>query len=216
MPTSGSEGEQHQIADIQSSDEAPEQIAVIGDELRSGWHAVNHQRADQHGGDRSGRNAERQHRHEGAGGRGIVGRFRPATPATAPLPNCSGCLETAFQRVGQKLEMNVRGARNDADDETEHAAARDRQPASRHSWRVGSNSRSFGAITLPRTCARRRQDLAQAEQADRHRHDADAVAQLGESKLYSGSARSYCRCDHRRSSPTQAISSVRTSEVDDM
>ena len=50
----------------------------------------------------------------------------------------------------------------------------------RHSSRLGSSSRSRGwTMSLTDRLARRREDFAQPEQPDRDRHDADAVAELG-------------------------------------
>ena len=144
----------------------------------------------------------------------------PATPATAPLPNSSGCFGDALlQRIGEEARNDVRRARDDADEEAEHACrARSASADSRHSLRFGNSSRSFGRDDLAGDAvARRRQDFAEAEQADRDRHDADAVAELGDVEASSGSARSCrrCRC-MPSSSPNAAISSVRASEVDDM
>ena len=81
------------------------------------------------------------------------------------------------------------------------------QPASRRSYRLGSSSRSFGAITSPITLWLGRQDLAQAEQADatgtmpmRRRARRDR----------SENGRSCCHAIMPSSSPMQAISSVRS------
>ena len=61
----------------------------------------------------------------------------------------------------------------------------------RHSSRLGSSSRKRGGDHLAGDgLARRRQDLAEPEQPDRDRHDADAVAQLLDVEGCSGSARS--------------------------
>ncbi|MEI9803143.1 MAG: hypothetical protein WDN48_00205 [Pseudolabrys sp.] len=49
--------------------------------------------------------------------------------------------------------------------------------ASRHSWAVRQQFAEFRRDDFAdHGVARRRQDFAEAEQADRHRHDADAVA----------------------------------------
>ena len=89
---------------------------------------------------------------------------------------------------------------------------------SRHSSRLGSSSRSVGAITLPVTVvARRRQDLAEPEQPDRDRHDADAVAELRDVEAVAEVAGHDVDADAcRAAGPSAAISRVRDSEVDDM
>ena len=94
---------------------------------RPGRDAVDHQRADQHRGDRAGRDAERQHRHEGAGGGRVVGRFRAGDAGDRALAEFLRMLGDALlQRIGQEAGNDVRRAGNDADDEAEHGAARDR------------------------------------------------------------------------------------------
>ncbi len=105
----------------------------------------------------------------------------PATPATAPLPNSSGMFGNApFDRIGQKTGNDVSGAWNDADQKAEHRTARDRH------HRLPPFLAAGQQLAQPRTdhlvrhlAARRGQNLAEAEQADRHRHDAEPVAKLG-------------------------------------
>ena len=54
----------------------------------------------------------------------------PATPSIAPRPNSSGCFETFFStRVRQEGDDRRAGAGQDADQEAEHRAARDRPAA---------------------------------------------------------------------------------------
>ena len=172
---------------------------MFGDELRAGRHAMDHQRADQHRGDRPGRNAERQHRHEGAGRGGIVGRFRAGDAGDRALAEFFRMLGDApLQRIGQEAGNDVRGAGDDADDEAEHAAARDRPVAeSRHSLPGRQQFAQFRRDHLAdHLVARRRQDFAEAEQADRDRHDADAVAELVEVEAVAEMAGHVVDADH--------------------
>ena len=55
---------------------------------------MHHQRADQHRRDRAGRDAERQHRHEGAGGGGVVRQFRSGHAGDGALAEFLRVLET--------------------------------------------------------------------------------------------------------------------------
>ena len=175
------EREQHQVADIHRGDEAPEHVGMLGDELRAGRHAVNEQRRHQHGGHRAGRQAERQHRHEGAGRGRIVGRFRSGDAGDRALAELLRMLGDALlQRVGHEARNDMRRARHDADDEAQHRAARDRHRrlapflAGRQQFAQARRG-DLGGDGV----ARRRKDFAEAEQPDRDRHDADAVAEIG-------------------------------------
>ena len=88
---------------------------------------------------------------------------------------------------------------------------------SRHSLRVGSSSRSRGAADLAgHAVARRREDFAEPEQADRDRHDADAVAELGNVEGIAEMAGHHVDADTAEQQPEAAISRVRASDVDDM
>ena len=111
----------------------------------------------------------------------------------------------------------MRRARNDADEEAEQRAAPDRPdrlpPFLPVRQEVAQPRRDHLADDL---VARRREDLAEPEQADRDRHDADAVAQLGEVEAVAEMAGHVVDADHPEQEPDAAISSVRTSEEDDI
>ena len=133
-------------------------------------------------GDRTGRDAERHHRHESAGRRRIVGRLGTGDAFDRALAEALGMLrEAPLQAVGNERRNDVRRARNDADQKTEQAAARDR---ARRVTQVLRRRHELPQCRLlhfrPFGLAGGEQDLGNAEEPDRDRHDADAVAELDE------------------------------------
>ena len=118
--------------------------------------------------------------HERTGGGGVVGRLRPGDAGHRALAELLGPLRDApLHGIGEEARDDVRRARDDADEEAQHRAARDRRRrlapllAARH--QLGEPRR--GDLVGHRL-AGRGEDLAQPEQPHRHRHDAEAVAQL--------------------------------------
>ena len=172
--------QQHQVADVHRGDEAPEHLRVIVHQRRPGRNAVQHQCGDQHRGHRAGRNAERQHRHERPGGGGVVCRFRPGDAGDRALAELLGVLrDPLLDGIGQEARNDVRGARHDADQEAQHGAAPDRGGRRPPLLAVRQQLAEFRPDQLAlHVGAGPGQDFAEPEQSDRHRHDADAVAQL--------------------------------------
>ena len=149
---------------------------------RAGWDAVDHQRCDQHGGNRAGRKAERQHRHECPGRGRVIGRFRSGNAGDRALAEFLRVLgEPPLDAVGQKARNNVRGAGGESDQKAENGPARDRHgrfpPFAAAGQQLAQPRRDHLA---DHACGRRRQNLAQPEQADRDRDDADSIPQLGD------------------------------------
>ena len=143
------EQEQHQVADIHRRDEAPEHVGMVVDQVRPRRHAVDQERRHQHRDHRPGRQPERQHRHERAGRGGVVGGFRAGDAGDRTLAEFFRMpRKLALERIGHEARDDVRRARDDADQESEHRAARDRPSRLRAIPAASANSsRSFGAVT---------------------------------------------------------------------
>ena len=87
MPTSGQvQHEQHDVADVERGDEPPDEVGVVQEEERPGLEPVVLEGRQQDGGRRRGREAERQERHQDAGGRRVVGGLRPGDALDGALP----------------------------------------------------------------------------------------------------------------------------------
>src|SRR6185437_8452535 len=89
--------------------------------------------------------------------------------------------DAALQRIRQEAGNDVRGAWNNADDEAQHGAAtnrHDRLAPLLPIWQQFAQFRRYHFAG--HLVTRSREDFAEAEQADRHRHDADAIAEFGE------------------------------------
>src|SRR3954470_818591 len=86
-----------------------------------------------------------------------------------------------LDRIGEEARDDVGRARDDADQETHYGAARDRPCGIAPLLAVRPQLAEFRADHLAgHLMARRRENFAEAEQPDRDRHDADAVAELGD------------------------------------
>ena len=190
------EREQHHIADIHRRDETPEHLGMIVDQRRAGRDAVDQQRGHQHGGHRSGRQSERQHRHERAGRGGVVGGFRSGDAgdrAMAEFLRVFG--ELLLQRVGEEAGDDVRRARRQSDQEAENRCrARSASPIA--AIRCGSAAvRAVSASAPCRRCWRSasrgfRQARTTRPQPARCR----CRRRVRRCRTNSGNARSWCRC----------------------
>src|SRR5882762_10690971 len=85
----------------------------------------------------------------------------------------------ALHRVGEKARDDVRRAWRQADQEAEHAAARDRPSRLPPLLAVRQQLTQLrGHHLADHSGARRREDFPEPEQPDGDRYDADAVAKL--------------------------------------
>ena len=93
--------QQHEIADPHRRDHAPEQVGLLGHDLRTRDDAVDGHGADHQGHHRVGRDAEREQRNEGRLGAGVVGRLGPRHALDGAASEARGVLgELLLQRVG--------------------------------------------------------------------------------------------------------------------
>ena len=117
------------------------------DQQRSGRDAMHDQDCDQDRLHRAERHAERQHRHEGAGGGGVVGGFRAGDAFHRALAEMLRMVrEPLLDRIGHEGRQDVRGARDDADQEADDGAAPDRPDRGARLCRDGISSESRGFI----------------------------------------------------------------------
>ena len=106
-----------------------------------------------------------------------------ATPSMAPRPKRSGVRDDfLLERIGREGRQRRAAARQHAEDRAERGAAQDRRDAgadfgSRLGHRLLQLDRQQAAVLRP---AERDGELGDAEQADRDRHEADAVAEARE------------------------------------
>ena len=108
---------------------------------------------------------------------------RDSGPASCDraLAEPPGAGDILLHRIGEEARNDVRGARNDADEEAHHGAARDRPAGLAPFLAVRPQFAQLWPDHLPcHLTARRRKDFAEPEQPDRDRHDADAVAKRGD------------------------------------
>ena len=108
-------------------DETPEHVGVFVDERGSYRNPVNHQRADQNGGDRTCRNAECEQRHKSTRRGSIIGCFWSGDTSNRAFSELLGMFRDAlFDCVRKKAGNHMRRARNNADDKSEDRATCDR------------------------------------------------------------------------------------------
>ena len=165
---------------------------------------------------RPGRYAERQHRHERAGRSRVVGRLgtRDALRSRPGRSARGACDSRRSIAVGDERRDDMRRAGDDADQEAEHAAARDRPDRLRAAPGATASARAGAALLTPahRPAAGGQQDLGHPEQSDRDRNDADAVAELDDAERRSACSRSSRRCRSCRASgrapPSRASSGI--------
>ena len=124
------EDEQHRVAEVHARHESPEERRVLRDEERPRLEPPEHQRGEQDRGRARAWNAERQQRDERAAGLVVVGALRRGDAfdhTGAELARAPGC--RFLEAVGQERCDRRAAARQDADQETDHGAVQEGEPA---------------------------------------------------------------------------------------
>ena len=175
------EQEQHDVADVEARDQAPDQVRLGGEQQRSRLQAELLERGEQDRGGGRGRQPERQQRHQHARGGGVVGRLGPGHALDRALAELLGPPgEALLHHVGEKGRDLGAARRQRAEREAERGAAQPRLPRARpvleaHPDRAPDRRDLLRLVAVAAGDVER---LADREQAD-HDHDhVDAVQQL--------------------------------------
>ena len=121
--------QQHGVADEEAGDQAPDQLGLVVEQLRTGLDAValDGREHDRRGGRR--RDAQGEHRHEATRGRGVVGRLRAGDALDRTVAELLGVLgEPLLGDVGEE-GRDLRATGGDrAEREADRGAAQPRLP----------------------------------------------------------------------------------------
>ena len=203
MPISGTFNSTKQdIADPETRDQAPENVRVLRDQLRSGHNAVDHQRAEQQRHHRVAGNAEAHGRDEIALHRRVGRGFRAGHAFERSGAEPLGRLrDTLFGRVGDERRDGRAGAGNQRAQTADQRAAQHRE---NRQLEIGFGRPQIAEADFGISGADRRDlvdavhELGDAEQAERQRDELDAVVELGQPERVTLGAESQDRCRHSR------------------
>ncbi len=128
----GDEGEvqdqQHHVAQIHGDDHRPEDVRMLHEQTWARLDAVGHQGAQDEGRGAGARDPQGQQGHEGAGGGGVVGRFRGGQTAQAALAELLPFAlagDVALGPIGHEGGDGGAGSRQHADEKAQHRGAGD-------------------------------------------------------------------------------------------
>ena len=195
------ENEQHGIGDEERSDQPPHKLRIGGEQQRAGLQAILLEAGKHDRRRRGGRQAERQERHERAGGRCVVGCLRPCDAFDGTVAELLRMLrQSFFRRIGKEGADLRTAGRHGADREADHGAAKPGFPGAGPVLRAHPDGafHSLHRLRPPHALRGHEERFPDGEHGDCHRRHFDAIQQVWNTEGEAGLAGQLVDTDDRK------------------